>query len=40
MDAAIAPELPHTLEWLNLGTPLRLAGLRGRACLLAFVNLG
>lgn len=40
MDAAIAPELPHTLEWLNLPAPLRLGALRGRVCLLAFVNLG
>ncbi|MGN6512698.1 MAG: thioredoxin-like domain-containing protein [Lysobacteraceae bacterium] len=40
MDTAIAPELPHTLEWLNLPTPLRLGALRGRVCLLAFVNLG
>ncbi|NUS37907.1 MAG: hypothetical protein HOQ02_02630 [Lysobacter sp.] len=40
MDAAIAPELPHTLEWLNLSAPLRLAALRGRVCVLAFVNAG
>ena len=40
MDAAIAPELPHTLEWLNLAGSLRLAQLRGRVCLLAFVSAG
>lgn len=40
MAAAIAPELPHNLEWLNLQQPLRMADLRGRVCALGFVNAG
>lgn len=40
MDAAIAPELPHTLEWLNVAAPPRMTELRGRVCVLAFVNAG
>lgn len=40
MDAAIAPEFPQTLEWLNLAEPLRMAQLRGRPCALGFVNAG
>ena len=40
MDAAIAPEFPQTLEWLNLAEPLHMAQLRGRPCALAFVNAG
>ncbi|WP_101926966.1 MULTISPECIES: thioredoxin-like domain-containing protein [Luteimonas] len=39
-DAAIAPEFPASLEWLNLSDPLRMAQLRGKVCALAFVNLG
>lgn len=35
-----APELPQTLEWLNLPDPLRMADLRGRVCVLGFVNAG
>ena len=40
MDAAIAPEFPQTLEWLNLAEPLRMSQLRGRPCALGFVNAG
>ncbi len=40
MDTALAPELPDTLEWLNLARPLRMSELRGRACALAFVSAG
>lgn len=40
MDAAIAPEFPPSLEWLNLLSPLRMAQLRGKVCVLAFVNPG
>ena len=40
MDAAIAPELPHSLEWLNVAAPPRMGALRGRVCVLAFVNAG
>ena len=40
MDAAIAPELPHALEWLNVAEAPRMAQLRGRVCVLAFVNAG
>jgi hypothetical protein len=40
MDAAIAPEFPQNLEWLNLPEPLRMAQLRGKVCALAFVNAG
>jgi len=40
MDTAITPELPESLEWLNLDAPLRLASLRGRACAIGFVNTG
>ena len=40
MDTTLAPELPETLEWLNLAAPVRMAELRGRACALAFVNAG
>ena len=40
MDAAIAPEFPDSIEWLNLLSPLRMAQLRGKVCALAFVNAG
>lgn len=40
MDAAMAPEFPSTLAWLNLAEPLRLSQLRGRVCALGFVNVG
>ncbi|WP_242107366.1 redoxin domain-containing protein [Luteimonas aquatica] len=40
MSAAIAPEFPGHLEWLNLAQPLRMAQLRGKVCALAFVNAG
>ena len=40
MDAAIAPEFPANIEWLNLLSPLRMAQLRGKVCALAFVNAG
>jgi DNA-binding beta-propeller fold protein YncE len=40
MDAAIAPEFPASLEWLNLSSPLRMSQLRGKVCALAFVNAG
>jgi hypothetical protein len=40
MDAAIAPEFPQALEWLNLPAPLRMAQLRGRVCAIGFVNAG
>jgi sugar lactone lactonase YvrE len=40
VDTALAPELPDSLEWLNLAAPVRMAQLRGRACALAFVNAG
>jgi hypothetical protein len=40
VDAAIAPELPHALEWLNVAEAPRMAQLRGRVCVLAFVNAG
>jgi hypothetical protein len=40
VNAAIAPELPQTLEWLNVAAPPRMAELRGRVCVLAFVNAG
>jgi sugar lactone lactonase YvrE len=36
----LAPELPESLDWLNLPQPLRLSALRGRVCALAFVNAG
>jgi hypothetical protein len=35
-----APELPESLDWLNLSQPLRLPALRGRVCAMAFVNAG
>ena len=31
-------ELPQSLEWLNLAQPPSLSALRGRVCVLAFVN--
>ena len=40
MEAAIAPEFPSNLEWINLLAPLRMAQLRGKVCALAFVNAG
>ncbi len=40
MDAALAPEFPETLQWLNLAEPLPMAHLRGQPCALAFVNAG
>lgn len=40
MEAAIAPEFPSNLEWLNLMAPLRMSQLRGKVCALAFVNAG
>ena len=39
-DPSIAPELPQTLEWLNLAAPLRMAQLHGRVCALGFINAG
>jgi hypothetical protein len=33
-------ELPQALDWLNLAQPARLSELRGRVCVLAFVNSG
>ena len=42
MAVATAPptlrELPQSLEWLNLARPPSLSALRGRVCVLAFVN--
>ena len=40
MDATTAPEFPASVEWLNLLSPLRMAQLRGKVCVLAFVNAG
>lgn len=41
MDAAaLAPEFPLGLEWLNTAEPLRMEHLRGRVSALAFVNAG
>jgi sugar lactone lactonase YvrE len=44
MAVATAPpslrELPQSLEWLNLARPPSLSALRGRVCVLAFVNAG
>ncbi|NLG59531.1 MAG: redoxin domain-containing protein [Gammaproteobacteria bacterium] len=40
MDAQVAPEFPDSIEWLNLSEPLRMAQLRGRVCVLAFINAG
>ena len=40
MDATTAPEFPANVEWLNLLSPLRMAQLRGKVCVLAFVNAG
>jgi len=46
MDAAtvpttrLAPELPPSLEWLNVAGPLQLASFRGGVCALVFFNVG
>ncbi len=40
MEAAIAPEFPSNLEWINLLAPLRMSQLRGKVCAIAFVNAG
>ncbi len=36
----MAPELPQSLDWLNLSQPIRLSELHGRVCALAFVSVG
>jgi sugar lactone lactonase YvrE len=38
--ASLLRELPQSLEWLNVDQPPSLSALRGRACVLAFVNAG
>src|SRR4249919_1660183 len=46
MDAATvpttrpAPELPPSLEWLNVAAPLQLASFRGGVCAVVFFNVG
>lgn len=39
-SSQLAPELPQSLDWLNLSQPLHMSALRGRVCALAFVSAG